>query len=103
MPISLFSGAGRLDLGCEAAGFRPQATVELHEIARSTLLNPGKFFPSLAAERVLSDIVDPDYASVLSSSGLIGGDVSFVHASVMDELAPPASTPRSLLNDEGHL
>jgi len=46
--VSLFSGAGGLDLGVEAAGFAVQAAVEWdHDAADTMEKNAGRFFPSL--------------------------------------------------------
>jgi DNA (cytosine-5)-methyltransferase 1 len=46
--ISLFSGAGGLDLGVEAAGFQTVAAVEWDEDAADTMeKNRGTFFPGL--------------------------------------------------------
>lgn len=46
--ISLFSGAGGLDLGFEAAGFRTAVAVEWDEDAADTMeKNAGTFFPGL--------------------------------------------------------
>ena len=46
--ISLFSGAGGLDLGVEAAGFRTAVAVEWDEDAADTMLkNRDAFFPGL--------------------------------------------------------
>src|SRR5207302_195268 len=46
--ISLFTGAGGLDLGCESAGFTTRAAVEVDDLARQTLLaNAAKYFPTL--------------------------------------------------------
>ncbi len=47
--ISLFSGAGGLDLGVEEAGFRTLAAVEWDQDAADTMeKNAGEFFPALA-------------------------------------------------------
>lgn len=78
--ISLFSGAGGLDLGCEEAGFTTRAAVEVNETARSTLLtNTGRFLPGLTPQRVFPDIVELDYEELLAAAGLAPGEASLVH------------------------
>jgi DNA (cytosine-5)-methyltransferase 1 len=78
--ISLFSGAGGLDLGCEQAGFATRAAVEFNEIARQTLLaNARRFLPELAAASLSPDIVDVDYATLLDAAELTRGEVSLLH------------------------
>src|SRR4051794_36118316 len=64
--ISLFSGAGGLDLGCEAAGFETVAVVEADETARETILsNRSEFFPQLRDEAVFTDILQADPRDLL--------------------------------------
>ena len=53
--VSLFSGAGGLDLGVEAAGFRTTAAVEVNEDAADTM---EKNFQSLASPVIRQSIVD---------------------------------------------
>jgi DNA (cytosine-5)-methyltransferase 1 len=78
--ISLFSGAGGLDLGCELAGFTTRAAVEFNEVARRTLLeNAARFLPALTPDRVFEDIVGIDYEVVLDAAGLEPGDASLLH------------------------
>jgi DNA (cytosine-5)-methyltransferase 1 len=78
--ISLFSGAGGLDLGCEQAGFSTRAAVEFNPIAQQTLqANAGRFLPGLTAESIFSDIVDIDYSAVLEAAKLAVGDASLLH------------------------
>lgn len=65
LAISLFSGAGGLDLGVEAAGFRVGTAVELCDDAADTMeKNADEFFPDL--REVLREDLTP-LASGLSS------------------------------------
>lgn len=78
--ISLFSGAGGLDLGCEAAGFETRAVVEMDKTARETILsNRPEFFPRLRDEAVLDNILETDPQDLLERSGLEQGEVSLLH------------------------
>ncbi len=78
--ISLFSGAGGLDLGCEAAGFNTAGVVEMDEMARSTMLaNRAEFFPELSDDAVLADILEVDPSDLLDRAGMRPGEVSLLH------------------------
>ena len=78
--ISIFSGAGGLDLGCEAAGFDTRAVVEMEPRARETILsNRAEFFPQLRKEAVFTDILETDPRDLLERSGLQQGGVSLLH------------------------
>lgn len=78
--VSLFSGAGGLDLGCEQAGFRTKAAVECDPVAQQTLLaNHKRYFPALAGRAVFGDIVTLDYKQVLEAVGLKPGELDLVH------------------------
>ena len=77
--ISLFSGAGGLDLGCEAAGFGSHAVIEWNERARETMLaNADVFFPHLTADGVFSDITSVSGEQVLERVGLERGEVDLL-------------------------
>lgn len=78
--VSLFTGAGGLDLGCEAAGFMTRAVVEFNERAHETLrANRSEFFPLLREEAMFSDIVALDYDALLDAAGLARGEADLVH------------------------
>jgi DNA (cytosine-5)-methyltransferase 1 len=78
--ISLFTGAGGLDLGCEAAGFVTSAAVELNERAQQTLLaNRKRFFPLLDAHSVFTDVVELDHDHLLAAAGLEVGELDLLH------------------------
>ncbi|MGQ0615758.1 MAG: DNA cytosine methyltransferase [Acidimicrobiia bacterium] len=64
--ISLFAGAGGLDLGIEAAGFRTVAAVEWDEDAADTMeKNAGAYFPDLR------EVLRADLYSL--ATGSVGG------------------------------
>ena len=78
--ISLFSGAGGLDLGCELAGFTTRAVVESNAVARETLLeNATTNLPGLKPRAVFDDIVGLDYAHVLDAAELASGEPDLMH------------------------
>lgn len=78
--VSLFSGAGGLDLGCEAAGFRTRAAVESDEVAQQSLLrNRANRFPDLAESAIFSDIVTLDFEQLLEAAGLEAGEPALLH------------------------
>jgi DNA (cytosine-5)-methyltransferase 1 len=67
--ISLFSGAGGLDLGVEAAGFRVAAAVERD---RDAALTMEKNFAALESPVIQSDILDVPTRELLRAAGLKG-------------------------------
>jgi DNA (cytosine-5)-methyltransferase 1 len=68
--ISLFSGAGGLDLGIEQAGYQVRAAVERYADATLTM---EKNFPHLAAAVIRSDILHVPTSEILSAAGLRNG------------------------------
>ena len=78
--VSLFTGAGGLDLGCERAAFRTAAAVEHDAVAQRTLLaNRHHHFRALDADAVFGDIVTLDYEQLLDAAGLEAGAVDLLH------------------------
>ncbi|NTW40376.1 MAG: DNA cytosine methyltransferase [Cellulomonadaceae bacterium] len=67
--ISLFSGAGGLDLGVEAAGYTVRAAVERHTEAALTM---EKNFPTLGEPVIKADILDVPTADLMRAAGLHG-------------------------------
>lgn len=65
--ISLFSGAGGLDLGVEQAGYQVRAAVERYPDATLTM---EKNFPHLASAVIRSDILDVPTSEILRAAGL---------------------------------
>lgn len=68
--ISLFSGAGGLDLGADAAGFDVRAAVEYD---RDAALTMEKNFPKLASPVIQKDILETSTSEVLKAAGLRKG------------------------------
>jgi DNA (cytosine-5)-methyltransferase 1 len=78
--VSLFTGAGGLDLGCEAAGFLTRAVVEFNDRARETMLaNRERYFPLLDEAAIFADILDLEHDELLSAAGLEPGDADLLH------------------------
>jgi DNA (cytosine-5)-methyltransferase 1 len=67
--ISLFSGAGGLDLGVEAAGYRVAAAVEVDDDAADTM---EKNFKHLASPVIRQDIFELPTRELLRAAGLRG-------------------------------
>jgi len=78
--ISLFTGAGGLDLGCEAAGFETVGAVENDAISQETLCaNRDRFFPTLTSDRIFGDIVELDPCALLDAADAAPGDIDLLH------------------------
>jgi len=79
--ISLFTGAGGLDLGCAAAGFRTVAAVELDSTARRTLLaNRDRYLPHLRPEALFADVVGLQVGELLERASIRADEqVALVH------------------------
>lgn len=78
--VSLFTGAGGLDIGCEAAGFSTRAVVEVDEVARQTLSeNRQRYFPELSDAASFADIVNLNFEELLSAAGLDIGETALLH------------------------
>jgi DNA (cytosine-5)-methyltransferase 1 len=69
LAISLFSGAGGLDLGVEAAGYRVAAAVETDMDAADTM---EKNFPALLSPVIRRSILDVPSREILRAAGLRG-------------------------------
>ncbi|MER7702182.1 DNA cytosine methyltransferase [Kitasatospora sp. NPDC097605] len=69
--ISLFSGAGGLDLGVEAAGYEVRAAVEHNADAVATM---EKNFSHLQTEVIQKDIIDVKTKDLLAAAGLKGSE-----------------------------
>ncbi|GMU41877.1 MAG: cytosine-specific methyltransferase [Chloroflexota bacterium] len=75
--ISLFSGAGGLDLGLERAGFETRVMVEVDRDARATVERNRAFF----GERdfpILSDITAVSAQEIMEAAGLARGEATLV-------------------------
>ena len=68
--ISLFSGAGGLDLGAERAGYEVRAAVEWDRDAAATM---EKNFSHLAAPVITTDILETPTSQILRAAGLTRG------------------------------
>ncbi|MGH2653614.1 MAG: DNA cytosine methyltransferase [Actinomycetota bacterium] len=76
--VSLFSGAGGLDLGIEAAGYSVIAAIENDPVAVSTLnRNRARYFPALG-EVELRDITKLDPESILNHLSLAPGEIDLL-------------------------
>jgi DNA (cytosine-5)-methyltransferase 1 len=80
LAVSLFSGAGGLDIGCEAAGFETRAVVESDSVARQSLLaNADTYLPGLTSNRVFEDVVALDFDALLDAAKVEPGETDLLH------------------------
>ena len=79
--VSLFTGAGGLDIGCEAAGFSTRAAVEVDEVAQETLLaNRRRLLPKPRRQRDFSTTSSTlDFDELLAASQLERGEAALLH------------------------
>ncbi|WP_338176048.1 DNA cytosine methyltransferase [Candidatus Dormiibacter inghamiae] len=76
--LSLFAGAGGLDLGIEQAGYRVIAAIEKDVTAVETLnRNRGRFFPDLGVVHPL-DITAVEPRALMNDLGLAAGDLDLL-------------------------
>ena len=68
--VSLFSGAGGLDLGAERAGYEVRAAVEWDRDAAATM---EKNFEHLVSPVIQKDILDTPTREILAAAGLKRG------------------------------
>src|SRR6266851_7007863 len=68
--VSLFSGAGGLDLGAESAGYEVRAAVEWDRDAAATM---EKNFDHLVSPVIQDDILDTPTREILAAAGLKRG------------------------------
>ena len=99
--ISLFTGAGGLDLGIEQAGFETRVAVELDPYARQTLAeNAGQFrreFP------ILSDITTLTPEEILENANLRPGEATLVSGGPPCQSFSTAGKRHSLGDPRGSL
>ena len=78
--ISLFTGAGGLDIGCERAGFQTRAVVECEVMALDTLAsNAPSWLPALSERARFKDIVTLGYDELLAAAELDVGETDLLH------------------------
>lgn len=92
--ISLFTGAGGLDLGCERAGFLTLAAVESNTTARATLLaNRDRYFRDLGENTIFTDMVGLDVPELLERAGVERGETTLLHGAGERDVDPATHAP----------
>lgn len=99
--ISLFTGAGGLDLGLERAGFQTKVAVEIDSFARDTLSRNSNHFKNEFP--ILSDITAIKPAEILEKANLQPGDVTLVSGGPPCQSFSTAGKRHSLGDPRGSL
>lgn len=76
LAISLFSGAGGLDVGFQAAGFRTHLAIEMDATACATLKRNTKFAPTHVLQRGVEDVTERELREYIGRNKIdvvIGG------------------------------
>lgn len=100
--ISLFSGAGGLDLGLEAEGFATPVFVEIDRYARATL-EANLHLLHCPEARLLGDITELSPQDVLDAAGLCPGEATLVAAGPPCQSFSTAGRRGSITDPRGSL
>lgn len=78
--LSLFTGAGGLDVGCEIAGFSTVAAVESNVMCRETIrANAGVHLRGLGSNALFDDVASMRVEDLLSAADIDKGEAALVH------------------------
>lgn len=100
--ISLFSGAGGLDLGLERAGFETRVMVEVDRDARATVEANRQFFGGRDFP-ILDDITQVSPHEILEQAGLAPGEATLVAGGPPCQSFSTAGRRQSLGDPRGSL
>jgi len=102
--ISLFSGAGGMDIGLNEAGFQTRVCVENDKFCQQTLENNhSKLQYQHSNFKVFGDVTQVSPAELLHQSGLVAGDVDLVSGGPPCQAFSTAGNRESINDPRGTL